>query len=161
STLQLTTARATRAKVPAGYQYCWSVRARDVAGNVGPWGAERCTVVAMDDRSLTAGTGWSRGTSSAYVYGTWTKASRSKASLTRAGVAARRIGIIATTCSTCGSLDVWVGGAYAGRVSLVSSTRRTKQVKWLPTFPSTRTGTLTLRTTSARATIVDGVLVSH
>lgn len=161
STLQATTAKATTLKVSAGYQYCLSVRARDVAGNVGAWGAERCTVVAMDDRSLSASKGWSRGSSTSYVYGTWTKATTSKVSLTRSGVSARRIGIIATTCSTCGSLDVWVGSTYAGRVSLVSSTWRTKQVKWLATFTSTRSGTLTLRTTSSRTTVVDGVLVSH
>ncbi|HYN67079.1 MAG TPA: hypothetical protein VES93_09340 [Ornithinibacter sp.] len=161
STLQLTTAKATTLKVSAGYQYCLSVRARDVAGNVGAWGTERCTVIAMDDRSLTASKGWSRGTSTSYVYGTWTKATTSKVSLTRSGVSAKRIGIIATTCSTCGSVDVWVGSTYAGRVSLVSSTWRTKQVKWLATFASTRSGTLTLRTTSSRTTIVDGVLVSH
>ena len=138
-----------------------SVRARDLAGNVGAWGPERCTTVALDDRSLSAGSGWTRGTSSSYVYGTWTKTTRSKVALTRAGVSARRVGIIVTTCSTCGSVDVYVGSTYAGRVSAYSSSWRTKQVKWLPAFGSTRSGTLTLRTTSTRTVVVDGVLVSH
>ena len=161
STLQSTTARSTTLKATAGYQYCVSVRARDLAGNVGAWGTERCTVVAMDDRSLAASTGWSRGTSSSYVYGTWTKTTRSKAALTRAGVSARRVGVVLTTCSTCGSVDVYVGSTYAGRVSAYSSSWRTKQVKWLPAFGSARSGTLTLRTTSTRTVVVDGVLVSH
>lgn len=161
STLQVTASRTTTLTVTAGYQYCVSVRARDAAGNVGAWGAERCTVVALDDRSLSATGGWSRGTGSSYVHGTWTRASTAKVSLTRAGVSARRVGVVATTCSTCGSLDVWVGSTYAGRVSLVSSTWRTKQVRWLPAFTSTRAGTLTVRTTSSRTVLVDGVLVSH
>ncbi len=159
--MQSTTARSTILKVSAGYQYCVSVRARDLAGNIGPWGTERCTVVAMDDRLLAASSGWSRGTSSSYVYGTWTRATSSKVSLTRAGVSARRVGVIVTTCPTCGAVDVYVGSTYAGRVSAYSSTWRTRQVKWLPAFGSTRSGTLTLRTTSSRAVVVDGVLVSH
>lgn len=161
STLQATTARSVRLSVAAGYQYCVSVRARDVAGNVGAWGTERCTVVALDDRSLSASSGWSRGTSSAYVFGTWTRARTGKATLTRSKVSARRVGLVATTCSTCGSVDVWVGSTYAGRVSLVSSTTKVKQVKWLSTFSSTRSGTLTLRTVSSRTTYVDAVLVAH
>ena len=159
--LQGTTARSTTLAATAGYQYCISVRARDVAGNVGSWSAERCTVVALDDRSLAAGKGWSRGTSAAYVYTTYSRTTTGKASLTRTGVSARRVGLVVTTCSTCGSLDVWVGGTYAGRVSLVSSTWRTRQVKWLPAFASTKTGTLTIRATTSKTSVVDAALVSH
>ncbi|HET6967557.1 MAG TPA: hypothetical protein VFI44_04720 [Ornithinibacter sp.] len=161
SSLQATTARSGTLAATAGHQYCVSVRARDIAGNVGAWSAERCTVVALDDRSLSAGRGWSRGTSSSYVFGTWTRTTTSKASLTRSGVSARQVGIVATTCSGCGSLDVWVGGTYAGRVSLAATSWRPKQVKWLPTFSSTRTGTVTVRSTSTRLVVVDGLLVRH
>jgi hypothetical protein len=46
-------------------------------------------------------------------------------------------------------------------VSLAATSWRTKQVKWLPTFSSTRTGTVTVRSTSTRLVVVDGLLVRH
>lgn len=161
TSLQGTTSRSAAFAVSAGYQYCISARSRDLAGNIGAWSAERCTAVALDDRSLTASRGWSRGTSTSYVYNTYSRAATSKATLTKTGVSARRVGLVVTTCSTCGSLDVWVGATYAGRVSLVSSTTRAKQVKWLPTFTSNRSGTLTVRTVTSKASFLDAVLVSH
>jgi len=59
SIVQKLTTRSLRVTLAGGSQYCFSVRARDRAGNVGPWGAERCTSMALDDRSLSASSGWS------------------------------------------------------------------------------------------------------
>ncbi|KRE63562.1 hypothetical protein ASG78_01290 [Nostocoides sp. Soil756] len=160
-TLQGTPGRTARLTVSQGYEYCLSVRARDVAGNVGAWSAERCTSVVLDDRSLTAGTGWTRGVSSSYVFGTFTRTTRSGVSLTRPGVSTRRLGIVATTCATCGAVDVYVGSTRLGRISLTSSAARTRQVRWLPLMSSTRAGTVTLRSTSTRTTVIDGLLVWH
>lgn len=145
----------------AGYQYCLSVRARDAAGNVGPWSSERCTSVAMDDRSLSASSGWTRGASTAYAYGTWSRAARTGASLTRASVQSRRIALVVTTCPTCGVVDVYHAGVKVGRVSLYSSRTAYRQIRWLPLQSVTRTGTVVVRTVSSRAVYVDGLAIAH
>ncbi len=145
----------------AGRQYCFSARARDVAGNTGAWSGERCTAVALDDRSLTASTGWTRGTSSAYAYGTYTRAATTGRTLTRTSVQARRIGLVVTTCATCGAVDVYHAGVKLGRVSLYSATTSYRQIRWLPLLTVTRTGNVVIKTTSAKAALIDGLVVWH
>jgi hypothetical protein len=153
--------RTLAPRLTPGSQYCWSVRARDVAGNVGAWSAERCTSVALDDRALTGSSGWTRGTSTSYAYGTWSRARRSGISLTRTSVQGRRVAVLADTCPTCGALDVFHAGRKLGRVSLYSAKAAHRQVRWLPLQPSSRTGSVVLRSTSSRAVYVDGVVVVH
>ena len=148
-------------KLSAGYAYCFSVRARDLVGNVGAWSGERCTSTVLDDRSLTAARGWTRATSASYVSGTYSRAVSTGAQLQRTGVQGRRIAVVATTCLTCGSLDVYHAGVKLGRLNLSSATTRTRQVMWLPPQPVTRTGTVVLRTTSAKQVMVDGLAVAH
>jgi hypothetical protein len=154
-------ARSLTLRLTAGSEYCWSVRARDVAGNVGAWSTERCTSVALDDRAMRAGSGWTRGTSTSYAYGTWSRARRSGVSLTRTSVQGRRIAVVATTCPTCGSVDVFHAGRKLGRVSLHSATTVHRQVRWLPSQPATRTGTVVVRSTSAKTVYQDGMAVRH
>ncbi|HZW44513.1 MAG TPA: hypothetical protein VFF32_09015 [Dermatophilaceae bacterium] len=144
-----------------GYQYCFSVRARDAAGNVGAWSAERCTSVALDDRSLTATSGWIRGTSSSYAYGTWTRAARTGVSLTRTSVQGRRIALVVATCPTCGVVDVYHAGVKIGRVSLYSYRTAYRQIRWLPLQSVTRTGTVVLRTVGSKPVYVDGLAIRH
>ena len=144
-----------------GYQYCFSVRARDRAGNLGAWSAERCTSMPLDDRALSASSGWTRGSSSSYLFGTYSKTVKSGAQLTRSSVRGRRIALVATTCATCGSVDVYHAGVKLGRVSLYSSTTKTRQVKWLPLQSVTRTGTLTVRSAGTRPVLLDGVAIVH
>jgi len=76
-------------------------------------------------------------------------------------VTGRRIAVVATRCSTCGSLDVYHAGVKVGRVNLYASTQRTRQVIWLATQPVTRTGTVVIRSTSSKAVVVDGLVVWH
>lgn len=147
--------------VPAGYQSCYAVRARDAVGNVGAWSTEKCASSALDDRTLTAGAGWTRGTSTAYAYGTWTKAVRTGSSLSRASVQSRRLAIVAMTCATCGSVDVYQGGVRLGRISLHSTKTAYRKVLWAPLQSTSRTGTVVLRTTSAATVTIDGLVVQH
>jgi hypothetical protein len=145
----------------AGYQYCLSVRARDASGNVGAWSPERCTSVALDDRSLSASRGWTRGRSSAYSYGTWSGAARTGVSLTRTSVQGRRIALVVTTCPTCGVVDVYHAGVKIGRVSLYSSRTAYRQIRWLPLQSVTRTGTVVVRTVGSKRVYIDGFAVQH
>ncbi|WP_207555847.1 TolB family protein [Intrasporangium flavum] len=161
SAWQKLTATSLNATLGAGNQYCFSVRARDRAGNTGAWSAERCTSMPLDDRALSASTGWTRGSSTSYLFNTYSKTVKTGAQLTRSGVQARRLAVVATTCSTCGSVDVYHAGGKLGRLSLYSSTTRTRQVLWLPVQTVTRTGTVTIRSLSTKQVLIDGLAITH
>lgn len=153
--------RSLALRMSPGFQYCFSTRARDLAGNVGTWSPERCTAVAFDDRAMSATSGWTRGTSASYAYGTWSLATRSAVSLSRGSVQGRRIVLVVTTCPACGSVDVYHAGIRVGRVSLYSAKAAARQLRWLPLQSVTRTGTVVVRTTSSKVVYVDGVAVLH
>ncbi|MDQ2755838.1 MAG: hypothetical protein M3Y71_04650, partial [Actinomycetota bacterium] len=142
--------------VPAGSTACFSVRARDRAGNVGGYSPERCTSSVLDDRSLRS-TG-TRGTGAGYLYGTWTTARGSAQQLVSATVVTRQIGLYVTGCPTCGSVDVYIGATRVGRLSTTSSTTVLRRVLWLPAFAA-RSGVLTLRPVTSAPVIIDGVAI--
>lgn len=158
--LQRTVARSTTLSLAPGAQACFSARARDRAGNLGSWGAEQCTSVLLDDRALAA-TRWARGASSGHALGTFTRTTTPGAVLSRAGLAARRVGLVVTTCPTCGSVDVRHAGRLLGRVDLRSTTTRTRQLRWLTVPGPPRAGTLTITAVSTRLAIIDGIVVGH
>jgi hypothetical protein len=141
-----------------GYSYCYSVRARDRVGNLGAWSSERCTMAVYDDRALAA-SGPYRRSHSAYMYGTYTRTFAARQSLSRSGIRARRVGIVAAVCSTCGAVDVWLGGVRVGTVNTRRATTKWRQVLWLPRQATTRTGSLVLRSSSSRPVFVDGVVL--
>jgi len=141
----------------AGTEYCVSVRARDKVGNTTGWSRETCSTRVLDDRSLRAGTGWSRLSTPSALGGTQTSAGRSGVSLSLTNAHARRVALVVRTCSSCGSVDVYVGSRKLGSVSTYSPTTHYRVVKYLPLQSSSRTGTLLLRTTSARSTSIDAV----
>jgi len=150
-----TTAKSFALTGTPGYRYCFSVTARDAVGNVSAWSAPRCTVVPFDDRSLTASSGWTRGTASGWISGTFTSGSRNGATLTRStSTGVRQVGVIATTCATCGSVAVYIGSTKVGTISLVSSTTVSRALKTLPRFTSKRTGTVRLVVTSSTGKLV-------
>lgn len=153
--------RATSAQVAlaAGYQSCISVRARDTLGNVSGWSAERCVSRPLDDRSLGAATtGWTRSTSSAFYLGTATWTTRTGAALAISGARARQVYVLATTCSTCGSLAVYLGATRVGSISLYAAQTHNQALVALPATASLA-GTLKLVTTSptGRLVRIDGV----
>jgi len=76
-------------------------------------------------------------------------------------VQGRRIAVLADTCPTCGSVDVFHAGRKLGRVSLYSAKAAHRQVRWLPLQSGTRTGSVVIRTTSSKAVYVDGIAVLH
>jgi ELWxxDGT repeat protein len=140
-----------------GQEVCVSARARDAAGNVSAWSADRCTGMPIDDRSLSASSGWTRVIGTAFFRGTATTTRTYAAMLSKGGITARRIAIVATTCPTCGSVSVYLGGGYVGSVSLTSSTTGYRRVLALPMLTSARTGTLVVRTRSSAFVAIDGV----
>ena len=154
----LVTTTLTRAQSP-GHTVCFSVRARDVAGNVSGWTAPTCTSRPLDDRAFTTSSGWRRESARGFYLGTATTNVRAGARLAAGAIGARRIALIATTCRACGSVRVYLGGRLVGFVSLRANRTTRRAVVWLPAF-ARRTGTLTIRIAwSGRMVEVDGVAV--
>lgn len=152
--------RATRVSVPLapGREVCLRVRAVDAAGQRSAY-AERCLGQPLDDRALTATAGWRRVAGSALWRTTESSVARPQAALTTATpVWVARVGVLATTCRTCGTVRVLVGAVQVGQVSLRSATTRYRQLLMVPAF-SLRSGRVSLRTTSAAPVRIDGLLL--
>ena len=117
-----TTATTATLAGGAGRTYCFSARAR--AGlRESAWTAETCTAVPLDDRSLARSRGWTRITGAAYYRSTAVRSYGFSRSLTRTGVVAKRVALVASTCPTCGSVKVYWNGVRVKTISLRSSTR--------------------------------------
>jgi len=157
-----TTATSMDLAVAAGYEYCVSVRAKDKFGNVGDWSAERCFSRPLDDRSMSmATTGWARGSSSKFYYGTDTQTTASGKALTRT-VQGKRFFLVATRCPTCGAVAVYAGNKLLATVNLAYPTTHYQVVLGLPVQSTLFSGTLTLRTVSTGKLVqVDGLAVGR
>ncbi|HEY4570791.1 MAG TPA: hypothetical protein VIH10_15055, partial [Kribbella sp.] len=157
-----TTATSMDLAVAAGYEYCVSVRAKDKFGNVGDWSAERCFSRPLDDRSMSmATTGWARGSSSKFYYGTDTQTTSSGKALTRT-VQGKRFFLVATRCPTCGAVAVYAGNKLLTTVNLAYPTTHYQVVLGLPVQSTLFSGTLTLRTVSTGKLVqVDGLAVGR
>jgi hypothetical protein len=153
---RLTGTSKTASRLAAGSTYCFEVRAVDRVGNVSRWSAPRCTAIPLDDRALTASSGWSRITGRGPWAGTLTRSSALNASLTRTGAQLDRIALVFTRCSTCGTVGVYVRGALVAKVS-TSGRSASRVVVVLRRF-SLRTGPVTLKVlTRGKPVLIDGL----
>jgi hypothetical protein len=80
-----------------------------------------------------------------------------KAVLTRTGVQTKRIAIVATRCSGCGTIGVYWNGVLLKKLVLAATTTRNKQVISVTSFGSVRTGTLTIKTLTTGSAKIDGL----
>jgi hypothetical protein len=156
-----TTATSVTVRAAKGYTYCLSARARDRAGNVSGWTTPRCTAVALDDRSLTGSTGWTRGTGTGFYAGTVTTTTRNGAVLTRTGVQARRISLVATTCAGCGSVGVYWNGTLLKTITLSATSTTNRRLITIAAFGTTKTGTLTIKMLNTGRARIDGLATSR
>lgn len=147
--------------VAAGRTYCFSVRSRDRHQNASPWSVDRCVAKPLDDRGLTASTGWTRTTGTAYYAGTATVARMTGASLTRTGVRTDTVQLLASVCPTCGTVGVYWNGTLIKKLSLSSSTTVNRKLLAVADFPRAQSGTLIVKTLNASPVYVDGVLLNH
>lgn len=153
-----TTAGTRALGVVPGGEYCFSVRARDRAGNVSAWTADRCVAVAVDDRALTASAGWTRMSASGAYKGTVTSTTRAGTTLGLRAVQTRRVTLYVTKCAACGPVAVWVGSTRIAVVDTRASTTLRAVKVVLSLQPVMRTGALSLRPTTAGRTVqVDGI----
>jgi hypothetical protein len=145
-----------------GHTYCFSVTATDKAGNTSSPSAEKCTALPVDDTALT-GSNWTRSSGQrGYYQGTSSTSSTEGAELTLAGVQAKQIALVATTCRKCGSVQVLLGSTSLKTVNLASKSEKREQVIPVASFSSVQTGTVTVRvTTAGKRVIIDGLGVSR
>jgi hypothetical protein len=148
--------------VSAGSTYCYSVLAHDLGTSTSAWSAETCTAVPLDDRSLSRSSGWTLLTSSSAYRGTYVRTSTLNAKLTRTGVVAKTLTLVATTCSTCGTVKVYWGSTLLKTISLASSTTVYRKVFTITTFSAVKTGTVVIKvSTSGKAVMIDGLGVKR
>ena len=157
---QHTTATKVSLSVSKGTTYCLSVRSRDVSDRTSGW-SERCTAVALDDRSLSITSGWTRGTGTAYYAHTITRTTKKGVALTRTGVQAKRIYLVVTRCRGCATVGIYWNGTLLKKVSLASSTTKNKQVIAIKTFSAVKTGKLTIKTLTTGGARLDGAVFSR
>jgi hypothetical protein len=155
------TSRQLRLALASGYDYCVEVRATDRSGNAGAWSAPGCIARALDDRALTAGPRWTRDTGRNFFLRTATTTTSHHASMSRPKAQLVRVGVVATRCPSCGSVDVYVGKHFAGSVSLQATSKRLRSVQMLPPF-SLRSRTVSLIVTSTGKRVqIDGLVISR
>lgn len=145
----------------AGYEYCVSVRARDVFGNTSGWTAERCFSRPLDDRALSAGAGagWTRSTAAGLYYSTLTSSTKYDASLTRS-VKMKRAYLLATKCPTCGVVSVYLGSRYLTAINLYAATTQRQVLIGVPAQTSALSGTLRIATRSTGKLVqIDGLAI--
>ena len=158
--LSATQATSATYNAPSGYTYCFSAQARDTLDALSMWTAETCTAIPLDDRSLTRSGSWTSGTGSGYYRSTYRRSASYGAKLTRTHVVAKRIALLAKTCSTCGSVKVYWGSTLIKTINLYSRTTVKKKLLTVKTFTSGRSGTLSIRISShGKKVIIDGLAV--
>lgn len=154
-----TTATSATLAGSAGRSYCFSARARDAAYGTGAWSPELCAATPLDDRKLAASSHWYRGTSSSYYLGTFTRSKSTGATLTRTGLHAKSLSLVATTCSNCGRVTVSFNGKTLRTVDLHSVYTSHRRQLPIGTFATPQTGTLKIVSQSSKPVYVDGVVV--
>jgi photosystem II stability/assembly factor-like uncharacterized protein len=141
-----------------GNTYCFSVRTKDRGGLLSSWSKERCAGLPVNDRALkTTGT-WAEHRGSDYYLGTFSSATQRGARLTLPGVKAKRVGLVATTCASCGAVKVMLGTKVLEKISLKSGKRHERVYIPVAAFARARTGKLSIVvTTSGKPVIIEGL----
>jgi hypothetical protein len=139
-----------------GYTYCVSVRARDIADAATAWTAPSCTTRMYDDTQLSAGPEWFHQTNQQnFYYGTYAYAGQQGATLS--GLASfARLAVVTFRCTTCGVLNIYIGGQLADSLDLSTGTEG--PYTWLSRpFPK-RTTTFELKLGSnGKVVVIDAV----
>lgn len=144
-----TTATSAGFRASPGSTYCFSTSARDATTVPRPWGAEACTALPVDDSSFRKHGSWRRRSGPGYYLGNFSVATRRGATLSLAGVEARRLALVATRCRGCGVVDVLLDGKRLKRINLASTALHKLQVIQVASFPGVRHGTVLLRVASS------------
>ncbi len=130
----------------AGRSYRYEVRARDRAGNVGPWVATSAIpVVLRQDVSsaVTYAGAWRLGTSTGYSGGT-VRFSTTAGATIRYSFTGRAIAVVTTRRPDGGKVKVYLDGTYVTTIDTRGAATGFRQVVFARTWATTGTHTLRL-----------------
>jgi len=154
-----TTALSASLALSAGYTYCFSVLARDVNGLTSSWTADKCTISPLDDRSLTKSGTWSALSSTKYYRGTYRQSKTLNASLSATSVKYKKLYLVASTCTTCGSVKVYLGSTLLKTISLKGATAY-KKAFLIYSGTAVKSGTLKVKVSvSGKYDRIDGLAI--
>ena len=160
--LTSTTQTSTAATVGPGHTACFAAMATDRWSNVSAWSSERCVTVPMDERRFAASPGWTRERAPEFFLGTALSSTARGATLTRDGLRARHIRVLAETCPGCGRVKVRWNGLVIGTFDLMTNRTVHRHLLAELSLPSVEIGTLELRVVSnRRPVVIDGVAVTR
>jgi hypothetical protein len=156
-----TRATARSIKLARGSDTCVSVRGRNWAGQLTGWTSKHCLTRPLDDRSLTASSGWKSGTGTQFSGDTYVSTKSRGATLRVFSAHVRRVGIVATTCAKCGKVAVIVGGHRLATINLHATSTNFRTLIMLPRF-SRRVADVVLKVKSSDLRVqIDGLAVSR
>lgn len=140
-----------------GSTHCFVVRGRDGSGNYSEWTEPACSSAVLDQRRFTRKGTWRKVNGTQFFQGFAMRATRGAPSLVVGRRSASEVWLVASTCSTCGSVRVKDSGGQAANVSLRSAKKRARAVVRVPWSQAT-SGTLTItRLRKAGAVTIDGI----
>ncbi len=144
----------------AGTTYCLRVTGEvDGATNATSGiGVTTCRALPLKASAFSVSSGWTTYSPvGAYTTNVYRSTVRN-ATATRAQIAGRRLALIATTCSTCGTVDVLWNGSLLKRIDLVASVTTRNVPVPIVTWSAPQTGTLTVKVTSSgKPVVVEGL----
>ena len=111
-----------------GAEYCWRARAHDADQRTSKWTSD-CTTLPHDDAVFERSAGWSTIRDKRYYLGRASTSTRRGATLT-IDVKTPGLALFATTCPTCGKIQIIVGGEADETISLKSKVRHDRALVW-------------------------------
>jgi hypothetical protein len=145
-----------------GRTYCFASRATDNAFNVSGFSAQRCTSIPVNDRQLTASSGWTRIKPSGSFRGTAMRSTTKGATLSLNDVKAKRLALVVSRCGTCGRVAVFRGGKRLAVLDLSGSAKKNVILK-VKTFSSVKSAAkIRIRVlSSGKKVIIEGLAVGR
>ncbi|WP_380163975.1 hypothetical protein [Jannaschia sp. R86511] len=113
-------------------------------------------MVPLDQTNLRTNGTWTSPRSSSYYMGSAARTTARGASIHRTGTRTDAVWLLATTCPTCGKVEVLDDGVRVATIDLRTSTTRHRQLRSVPLGGARRSGTITISLGSAPVT-VDGL----
>jgi Fibronectin type III domain len=144
-----------------GRTYSFGARAADHAANLSAWTPSRCTAVPLRSDQLTYTSNFKKGASTSAFAGFAFTTRSHGAVVTRTGIVAKRISLVLTKCSSCGTVQVRWNGAVLASVNTYNGATLHRQVVRVALWPTAHSGRLTATVTSpnGRTVSIEGLAV--
>ncbi len=134
-----------------GDRVCFQAVAADNSGNQTS-ATPRCTNLPFDERSLlrSRSTDWSRTVASGWIGSTASATTIRGATLsTTSSMTVRQLGVIALSCATCGSVDVYVNNVVVKHLSLVTTGAAERKLFTFTRYTANKVGVVKIVVTSS------------